>query len=40
MTLRRLAWTAAAALALAGAFALYARPDFVVMVADQLWACF
>ena len=21
-------------------FALYTRPDFLVMMADQLWACF
>ncbi|RAR74384.1 hypothetical protein M5C99_17095 [Acidovorax sp. NCPPB 2350] len=37
---RRLAWAAAAAAALAGAFALYAEPAFVVMLADQVWACF
>jgi hypothetical protein len=23
-----------------GVFALYTRPDFLVMLADQLWACF
>ena len=33
----------AAALALgvlAGVFALYTRPDFLVQLANQLWACF
>ena len=30
----------AVALALAGAFALYQRPDFLVMLADQAWSCF
>lgn len=34
-----LAWTAAAAVLLA-VFALYTRPDFLVTLADQLWACF
>lgn len=34
-----LAWTAATAVLLA-VFALYARPDFLVTLADQLWACF
>ncbi len=37
---RTLLLYAAAALALAAAFALYTRPDFLVMLADQLWACF
>ncbi len=32
-------WAGAAAV-LAGVFALYARPDFLVTLADQLWACF
>ena len=31
---------AAAAAALAGTFALYNRPDFLVNLADQLWSCF
>lgn len=31
---------AAVALALAGAFALYASPGLAVQLADQLWACF
>lgn len=34
-----LAWAAALALLLA-VFALYTRPDFLVTLADQLWACF
>ena len=34
-----LAWAAAAAV-LAAVFALYTRPGVVVMLADQLWACF
>ncbi len=33
------AWTAAL-LALAGVFALYLQPDFVVDLANQVWACF
>lgn len=37
--LHLLAWTVAVA-ALLGVFALYARPDFLVTLADQLWACF
>jgi hypothetical protein len=38
--LRRIALHAAALAALLGVFALYAHPDFLVMLADQLWACF
>ena len=34
-----LAWSAAAA-ALAAVFALYTRPQFMVNVADVIWACF
>jgi hypothetical protein len=34
-----LAWAAALALLLA-VFALYTRPDFLVTLADQVWACF
>jgi len=37
--LRLAAWTAIAA-ALAGAFALYLRPEFVVSLADRVWSCF
>lgn len=33
-------WLGAAALALAGVFALYTRPGFLVTLADQIWACF
>ncbi len=41
----RKAWQrwAVAAVLLAGAvavFALYQRPDFLIMLADQVWACF
>ena len=34
------AWLGAAALALAGVFALYTRPGFLVTLVDQIWACF
>ncbi|GEM_PF-546493 len=37
---RRLAMAVAAAAALSAAFALYAEPGFVVMMADQVWSCF
>ncbi|MFD1838302.1 hypothetical protein [Paracidovorax cattleyae] len=37
---RWLPWTIAAAAALSAAFALYAEPGFVVMMADQVWSCF
>jgi hypothetical protein len=33
-------WLAAAMVALAGVFALYTRPAFLVTLIDQLWACF
>lgn len=36
----QVAWLGAVALALAGVFALYARPAFLVTLADQIWACF
>ncbi len=36
---RRLFW-AVVLLALLAVFALYQRPDFLVMLADQAWACF
>lgn len=29
-----------AAIGLAGVFSLYARPDFLVTLANQVWACF
>ena len=34
-----LAWSAISAV-LVGVFALYARPGFLVTLADQIWACF
>jgi type II secretory pathway component PulM len=34
-----LAW-GAALLVLLGVFLLYTRPDFLLTLADQLWACF
>lgn len=34
-----IAWVALLA-ALAGVFMLYTRPDFLVSLADQIWACF
>ncbi len=37
---RRRALWAAVLLALAAVFGLYQRPDFLVMLADQAWACF
>jgi hypothetical protein len=33
------AWTLAIA-TLLGVFALYTRPEFLVTLADQVWACF
>lgn len=36
----RAAWFVAAAAALAGVFALYMRPGFMVTLIDQIWACF
>lgn len=39
LMLRAAAWSAALAAAL-GVFLLYTRPDFLVMVANQVWACF
>ncbi len=37
--LRWLAWTGAV-LACLAVFGLYTVPDFMVMVADQVWSCF
>jgi transposase InsO family protein len=34
------AYYAAAVLACLGVFALYTRPDFLVTLANQVWACF
>jgi hypothetical protein len=39
LMIRAAIWLAVA-LALAGVFMLYAQPAFLVMLADQLWACF
>lgn len=36
---KTLAW-ALALLVLLAVFALYAQPGFLIMLADQLWACF
>jgi hypothetical protein len=36
---RLLVWALALALLL-GVFALYLQPDFMVQLAQQLWACF
>jgi hypothetical protein len=36
---RLLPWAAASAL-LAAVFALYTRPELMVMLSEQLWACF
>lgn len=36
---RWLAWTVAVVLCLA-VFGMYTVPDFMVMLADQMWACF
>lgn len=33
-------WMIAAASLLAITFGLYAQPDVVMMLADQLWSCF
>jgi hypothetical protein len=41
MTLRkRLAIVGLAVAALAGVFVMYTRPDFMVQMANQVWACF
>ncbi len=37
---RRWAAAALALLVLLLVFALYGNPDFMVMLADQMWACF
>ncbi|MFC7410078.1 hypothetical protein [Hydrogenophaga atypica] len=39
-TPRRLTLAALAAAALLAVFALYTRPDFLLQLADQVWACF
>ncbi len=37
---RRLGLAALATAALLAVFALYTRPDFLLQLADQIWACF
>ncbi|SIP95400.1 hypothetical protein [Pseudacidovorax sp. RU35E] len=37
---RRLAAWGLAAAVLAGVFLLYAQPDFLVMLENQIWTCF
>ena len=37
---RKLLVFAVALAALLAVFALYTRPDFLVTLADQIWACF
>jgi type II secretory pathway component PulM len=37
---RRTALWVAAIVLLAAVFALYLQPDFVVVLANQIWACF
>ena len=37
---RKLALYLLAVAAVLGVFALYLRPDFLLTLADQLWACF
>lgn len=36
----QLAWSALAGAVLLAVFALYTQPDFLLKLADQLWACF
>lgn len=37
---QQLGWTALATVVLLAVFALYTRPDFLLQLADQVWACF
>jgi len=37
---RQIAWILLALAALAGVFALYTRPDFLLQLSNQIWACF
>ena len=37
---RRLLGWGTSALVLLGVFSLYTRPDFLVTLANQVWACF
>jgi hypothetical protein len=36
---RHFAWLIFALAALAGVFALYTRPDFLLQLTNQIWAC-
>jgi hypothetical protein len=36
----RALWLMAALAALGGVFALYTRPDFLLQLSNQFWACF
>ena len=40
MSLRRWALAGLIGACLTGVFYLYSRPDFLVLVANQVWACF
>lgn len=37
---RKFAFWSAATAVLLGVFALYARPDMMVVLGDMIWACF
>ena len=39
LVIKAAVWTVVTA-ALLGVFALYTRPDFLVTLANQVWACF
>jgi len=38
--LHKLLWGAAVAVVLLGVFLMYTRPDFLMQMANQIWACF
>lgn len=38
--LRQALWAGLALAVLAGVWSLYTRPEFLVQMAEQLWACF
>jgi hypothetical protein len=40
MMVRKIALYTLALAAVLGVFALYTRPDFLLTLADQIWACF
>jgi hypothetical protein len=37
---RQVLWLILAIAALTGVFALYTRPDFLLQLSNQIWACF